>query len=144
MAPTRSLPAGAPRYSLRLKLALCMVGVALVIQLLLGLIVLYYQNSVIDGFFNTRLEARIERMGTAIEADRGALTDDDLMKILADRPRLSLFPQSVAAVYASDGSVVASSIRPAPSYDLAHSVVLDRQTGFGAFRAPVPGLFGAP
>ena len=98
--------------SLRGRLTLWVIAIALVIQLTLGAVVLLYQTASIDRFFSDRLRIRSRALGAAVRAARCEVVSADLRRMSLESGA-SLFPErSAAALYDAGGQPIATTIDP--------------------------------
>ncbi len=112
---TAAAPRGARLHglSLRAKLTLWFLGISVAIQLALSLLLLIYQRASVGSYFDYRLRHRAERMAEAIGQVSSDLTDDRLRTLSDEARRFVLSEAHVYTLYAEDGRIAASNLRPA-------------------------------
>ncbi len=141
-----ALPAAAVRHrrpSLRLRLTLWMVVIALVIQLTLGLVVFLYQASALNTVFDDRIRERAEPLVKALEQSTVRIIHAGILPLAdqwlsspSNEPRfVALFDQLGVPVAASPQAAVPPDILP---------LVFTGSTRHGiTFRRTVAGVNGA-
>lgn len=94
--------------SLRLRVTLWTTLVALLIQLVLGTLVFYYQRYALDEMFNARLSARVSFVVKAVDALSKDPTSADLARIAKETLHFPYPEESYIAIF-SDGTLQSSS-----------------------------------
>lgn len=123
-----------PRSSLRFKLTVWMIAVWSTIQVTLGLVILLYERSALEGFFNVRLSTRAGDIAEEITGGLPALTDRDLQAIASRHAQYMMYERFHLALYAPDGSTLAASLRPSPRLADLRVPPPDRNGAPAAFR----------
>jgi signal transduction histidine kinase len=115
---------GRLRFSLRLKLALWMVLLFLVVQLSLVLVLQFYQRRSIDEFFDARLASRVDQVASEIAPRISTLNDAELYALASEYKRFSFNPFITIEVFDESGRSIAASREPRStlSEDVLHSV----------------------
>lgn len=116
MRPVTSMISSAIRSpSLRLRITSWTVLVSLVIQLILGGLILFFQRQDMNDLFNSRLETRARLLVRDIESLGRAPDDADLYRLTSEVPLASPIERSIAAVYDLGKRPLASTRRPPPT-----------------------------
>jgi len=126
---------------LRAKLTLWFLGISLAIQVALTVLVLVYQRASVAHYFDDRLHYRAVKMVEAIERAPAIVSDEELRTFSDAARRFVLSEARVLTLYAQDGRVMASNLRPAmeaAEVGLAGSV--ERSVPSGVFLIDIPGL----
>jgi signal transduction histidine kinase len=126
--------------SLRVKLTLWMVTIFLVIQLMLAMVVYFYQRQVVSGYFQERVQARADSIARTLKSLDRRVDDDELYRLTDNMPDFALKELWCITVYDREGAVVASTRRPAPSLDAARLERVLSGPGRVSAREVVPGI----
>ena len=98
--------------SLRSRVTLSIVLLTALMQATLGVVIALYQRDSTERLFNTRVNVRLEDIARRIEALPRVPRNEDLLGVEKDAVRFVLFEQVSLAIYAPDGTVIASTSPP--------------------------------
>ncbi len=131
------------RVSLRLKLSFWMVLICLVLECTLAVVVLLYQRVATDAYLEARVKTRINFASDGIAKHDLRVTDEDLARIASELNLFAVSDRFLITLYRSDGSVVASNVRPAAPGD---QLALDKTpagSGTVLLSSPVAERYGS-
>ena len=99
--------------SLRAKLTLWFLAISFVIQIALMGVLLFYQRTAVNRFFDQRLRQRADVIADRI-VQAGFHVSDEVLKSFSDAARRFVLSEArLVTLYSDDGSAIASDIRPA-------------------------------
>lgn len=130
------------RLTLRVKLTLWFLAIALLIQLTLSTVVLIYHRRWLDGFFSERLDQWAVSMAARISSSAEAINDESLAAIgRLGQPTAPTEPITLV-LYDEEGRTIASTVDAPPRADRVRVMEVVRDSRPRAFRAKVPELPG--
>jgi len=108
-------PVPVPRHSLRLKLTLWVIAIAVVTELTFGLVIAWFQRAGADQYLSERLERCAVHLAGEIRQRAFRVSDAELAGMLRSDPMCASFDRVGAYLYDAGGRPVASSDREAPA-----------------------------
>jgi signal transduction histidine kinase len=119
-------------------MTLWILAISLVIQLTVGVVVLLYQRAAVVSYFDGRLARGAQSIAESLRDTADPVTDRLLATLAEERLPDQTFQQFLIAVYRPDGTLVASSMRPAPPH--ADVVAWADAAAGRIIAAPIPAL----